>query len=252
MTALGFLETQGHVGAVWFGPDDKGVCRIKISDELWGMIGSRSNDLVAFDRHRPYKSEFRVTFDLAGLRIRHKDEVPAMWRESMSASVEASGANGLSDVRSKQNAGKLGEGANAVCRCRGDAYVDELACTEAGASVEPVIVLELVDLDPLSIDGCWHLQCHRTRLSAFLDSMSSRDDCRERWPLMVRGSNGIERGWTWSVWDGVTRFRTFDRSVAAEFGFSRAACGRYAAGSAKLVQMMVGGKEWRLRLKKED
>jgi hypothetical protein len=43
-----------------------------------------------------------------------------------------------------------------------NAYVQDNASAEAGASVEPVIVLELVDLDALAIVGRWRYQCHST------------------------------------------------------------------------------------------
>ena len=42
-------------------------------------------------------------------------------------------------------------------------YVHHNALAEAGASVEPVIVLELVDLDALAIVGRWRYQGHSPR-----------------------------------------------------------------------------------------
>ena len=42
-------------------------------------------------------------------------------------------------------------------------YVHHDALAEAGASVEPVIVLELVDLDALAIVGRWRYQGHSPR-----------------------------------------------------------------------------------------
>lgn len=39
-------------------------------------------------------------------------------------------------------------------------YIENLPCTEAGPSIKPVIISELVDLDPLGIAGRLHLQRH--------------------------------------------------------------------------------------------
>ena len=53
-----------------------------------------------------------------------------------------------------------------LSRARSSAYIDELTSTEAGASVKPVILLQLVDLDPFAIVGSRHLQRHRMLRSA--------------------------------------------------------------------------------------
>jgi hypothetical protein len=44
-------------------------------------------------------------------------------------------------------------------RCR-ETYAHDKAPAEAGAPVEPIIVLQLVDLDALAIVGRWRYQCH--------------------------------------------------------------------------------------------
>jgi hypothetical protein len=53
-----------------------------------------------------------------------------------------------------------------------EAYIDELAGTKPGASVMPVTLLQLVDLDAFPVVGYRHLQCHHRRMTACLASMS--------------------------------------------------------------------------------
>ena len=56
-----------------------------------------------------------------------------------------------------------------------DAHIDELTRTKASASVEPVGILQLVDLDAFPIIGCWHLQCHDMRMTAGLASIGESE-----------------------------------------------------------------------------
>lgn len=53
------------------------------------------------------------------------------------------------------------------------AYIDDLTGAKTGASVEPVIVSELVDLDPLLIVGQRWLDCHPAASQRYTASPSA-------------------------------------------------------------------------------
>lgn len=56
------------------------------------------------------------------------------------------------------------------------AYIDDLAGAKSGASIEPVIVSELVDLDPLPIVGQRRLDCHPAASQQHTASPSATGD----------------------------------------------------------------------------
>ena len=55
-------------------------------------------------------------------------------------------------------------------------YIDDLAGAKAGTSIEPVIVSELVDLDPLLIVGQRRLDCHPAASQQHTASPSATGD----------------------------------------------------------------------------
>jgi hypothetical protein len=90
-----------------------------------------------------------------------------VWSSSERTTIFASSACGRtsqpSTVRQSQAtmASRHG-GLHFARRCK-ETYTNDKASAETGAPVEPVIVLELVDLDALAIVGRWRYQCHSLR-----------------------------------------------------------------------------------------
>ena len=100
-------------------------------------------------------------------------------------------------------------------------YSLKARAAEAGASVEPVIVAELVDLDALLIGGLMrHGPCHHQRLGLSLDSeVRIRSQIRGEFEMLLQGQ---------LRWFVVTQNRK------RRHGFSRCAQTRRARGKIRI------------------
>ena len=55
-------------------------------------------------------------------------------------------------------------------------YIDDLAGAEAGSSVKPIIISELIDLDALLVVGQRRLDCHPAASQIYTASPSATGD----------------------------------------------------------------------------
>jgi hypothetical protein len=111
-------------------------------------------------------------------------------------------------------------------------YVHHNALAEAGASVEPVIVLELVDLDALAIVGRWRYQGHSPREGS-AGTRAATDVPSAARNAVATGRAGLGRA---------------ARAVPRARWWSGVVCDvRAAAGQMTIRRLGVGGRQMRRR-----
>jgi hypothetical protein len=144
-------------------------------------------------------------------------------RTTIFASSACSRTSQPSTVRQSQapTASRHG-GLHLARRCR-ETYTNDKAPAEAGAPVEPVVVLELVDLDALAIVGRWRYQCHSRTLNTHSGQGQHALQSVARDRDVLRSAREQLAGAMGSVMDGRAGARW--RMTIGRIG-GRAGCGR--------------------------
>ena len=160
--------------------------------------------LAASDNRHPWRCASRGAVATGRLRTRLRFWLPpAIERHELAYGV------GSDDARRHIWDDDVKRWPGARWRGKGKTYICYDALAEAGASVEPVIVLELVDFDALSFARRWWCDVCHNRLgrvdSLRLGQKTLRSEARSRESLRrARGrfSGGRGQGRGWGGWGG--------------------------------------------------